>query len=67
MKTTNSYLKFFADVDKAYNWMRMKNISCKAANNFKDLFVMIDGPENNFAVVDLNTAIDMNVSYEWTY
>jgi hypothetical protein len=41
----------------------MKNKVCRRAGNYKDIYAVVDGPENNFAVVDLNTAIDLGAGY----
>lgn len=62
MKT---YMKEFETVEKADSFMRMKNRACKLANNFKDLYCLVDGPSDNYAVVDLKSAIDLGCGYEW--
>jgi hypothetical protein len=60
----NPYCKFFEGDDKAADWCEMKNKACRRAGNFKDIFCLVDGPENNFAVVDLGTAIDLGSGYQ---
>lgn len=54
------HAKFFDTEAEAQDWMRAKNRS-------KDeIYCVVAGPENNFAVVDLATVIDMNIiPYEW--
>jgi hypothetical protein len=41
----------------------MKNRACKRANNYKDIFAVVDGPSDDFAVVDLRTAIELGCGY----
>lgn len=50
------YLKFFQTYDKAYWHMIDKN-----QNN--DNYAVVPGPADNYAVVDLHTAIDLNLGY----
>ncbi len=64
MKATE-YLKMFKNENKAMQWMRMKNRACAAAGNRRDLFVVCDGPENDFAVMDLKSAIELGNGYKW--
>jgi hypothetical protein len=42
----------------------MKNKACRRAGNFKDIYAIIDGPEDNYAVVNIETAIDFNCGYQ---
>jgi hypothetical protein len=59
--TMTTYLKLFDDYDEAFGHMSAKNqTSCQA------LYVLIDGPQDDFAVVDIATAIDMGALYEWS-
>jgi hypothetical protein len=67
MKT---YIEFFAIRDDAYRHMLDRNRSRSAESRQPGaecftLYCLIDGPEDNFAVVDLATAVDMGVAYEW--
>ncbi|MBV9657196.1 MAG: hypothetical protein JO295_03705 [Verrucomicrobia bacterium] len=64
MKTT-SYLKTFSTEAAALDWMRMKNQACSRAGNRRDFFAVVDGPEDDFAVVDLATAIELGNGYRW--
>lgn len=61
---TETYCKFFENEDKAMDWCRTKNRIHKR-DKLKDLFVVTDGPENNWAVVDLKTAIEIGSGYKW--
>lgn len=60
------YTKIFATEEQAFNWMRMKNRACKKANNNKDIFVMVDGPSDDFAVMDIDSAIKNEFFYSWS-
>ena len=62
---TNEYLKMFKNENLAMDWMRMKNRACKLAGNFREMFVVTDGPENDFAVMDLKSAIEHGGGYKW--
>ncbi|MBN2536261.1 MAG: hypothetical protein JXB88_25490 [Spirochaetales bacterium] len=55
-----AYLRFFTDKQTAVNHMSYKNdVNCVKGRRW----VVIDGPENNYAVVDINTAIEMDCGY----
>lgn len=57
-----AYLKFFPTRADAEERARIKN----GANRMRGwLWVVIDGPADDFAVVDLGTAIEMGVGYSW--
>lgn len=60
MKT---YMKFFATKDAALEVMRRKN---KTTMDAHEIFCVVDGPEDNYAVVDIETAIDLDIGYEWS-
>ncbi len=56
----------FKTENAAMDWMRMKNRACKLDGNMRDLFVVVtDGPENDFAVMDLKSAIELGGGYKW--
>ena len=57
-------IRFFNQLEAAEEYMRRRNRDFRRAANC-DPFVVIDGPEDNYAVVDLSTAIDMDVPYSW--
>lgn len=63
MKTI--YMKEFKTEGAAMDWMRLKNRAAKLAGNRRDMLVVTDGPSDNFAVVDLNTAIELGGGYKW--
>jgi len=54
-------MKFFSNEDEAHNYMRSLNHT-----HTEKVFCLVDGPENNFAVVDLETAIDLEMPYKWS-
>lgn len=58
------YTKFFDSEDRAHDWCGLKNNACRNAGNLRDIYALIDGPNDNFAVVDLPTAIDFGQGYE---
>ena len=62
-KNSESYMKQFDEEDQATAWCEMKNKACKRAGNYRDIYAIVDGPEYDFAVVDLSTAIDLGFGY----
>lgn len=58
---TLDYHKEFSDYDSAYDWMVMKN-----KVSVKDLFCVVPGAEELYAVVDLGTAVDLGLGYVWS-
>lgn len=58
-----TYTKQFTSYEKAYEWMVMKN---QINKNPDQLFCLVDGPDNGYSVVDLNTAIDLGMGYTWS-
>jgi len=58
------FIKRFETKKEAKKYMNMKNHVCRAAGNFKDIYVLANGPENDFAIVDLKTGIEIG-SYEF--
>jgi hypothetical protein len=61
---SETYIKFFSDEGEASSWMRMRNQARLSVGN-RDIFAVVDGPEDNFAVVDLRTAIELGGGYRW--
>ena len=59
-----TYMKQFNDENKALDWCEMKNKACKRAKSFRDIFAVVDGPENDYAVVDVSTAIGLGFGYK---
>lgn len=64
---TTPYLKLFKREIDAISWMRMKNHACKLAKNYRDLFAVTDGPENNFAVMDIKSILELGNGYKIEY
>lgn len=62
-----TFIKFFASHGEAFEYMQLKNKAARSAGNKADCYCVIDGPEDNFAVVDLDTAIDHGQPYKWSY
>lgn len=58
------YLRFFDSENDAAARCSMKNKCARAAKNFKDIYCLVDGPDNNYAVVDLMTAIELGGGYK---
>lgn len=49
---------------EAFDWMTMKNQASRRANNYRDIYCVVPGHNgNNYAVVDLRTAIDLGLGY----
>ena len=55
---TETYLKEFEGYDEAFEWCVTKNGISK-----KDIFCVVPGPSDNFAVVDIMTAIELELGY----
>ena len=64
---TTPYIKIFKHQINAISWMRMKNQACRLANNFRELYGVTDGPENNFAVMDIKSILELGNSYTIGY
>ena len=62
---TQTYCKFFQTKDGAMQFMRLQNRAAASAGNRRDVLCVTDGPSNNFAVVDLKTAIELGNGYSW--
>lgn len=58
-----AYLKLFPTKNAAAEHCRNKNRANRMA---RWLWVLADGPEDNFAVLDLASAIELGGGYEWT-
>ena len=64
MKKQETYIKYFATENAAFDRCTMKNLACKRAGNYSEIYAVVDGPEDNFAVVDLDTAIELGFGYQ---
>jgi hypothetical protein len=56
-----AHIVTFSSEDAAYAHM----IQLNRAHPHAEPYVMIDGPSNDFAVVDMSTAIELNAMYRW--
>ena len=66
MKKSSEYLEVFTDENQAYDRMTIKNKACQNAHNYNDVYVLTEGPEpDTWAVLDINTAIEMDMLYRW--
>jgi hypothetical protein len=59
-----AYVRFFTTENEARDRCSLKNRACKRAGNYKDIFCLVEGPDSDFSVVDLSTAIDLGQGYE---
>jgi len=66
-KTTDNYLKFYIDEQAAKQAAKTYNhtLNTKEYRNYKHLRVVVEGPENNFAVMDIKSAIASGFTYSW--
>jgi hypothetical protein len=62
-----NYIKLFKNQNNAIDRCSLKNRACRSAGNKKDIFCIVDGPDNDFAVVDLSTAIELGGGYQIVY
>ena len=58
---------FFDDRGEARDWAKQKNRAAYRAGNKHDCYCVVDGPEDNFAVVDIDMAIELGGQYEWSF
>ena len=61
---TETYIKYFKNENDAKDWMLMKNRT-SVDKSTRSLKVVVDGPEDNFAVVDFRTAQELGCGYYW--
>lgn len=64
---TPPYLAEFSDRQQAHDRMKLKNRACRAAGNQRDIYCLVSGPSDNWAVMDLASAIDLGLGYEWSF
>ena len=55
------YVRQFASRDEAHDRMLVLNRAARDGS----VYCLVDGPENDYAVVDLRTAIDLGGPYKW--
>ncbi len=58
------YFKTFASADEAGDSMKAKNRAAQRAGS-GDIFVLVDGPEDDFVVMDLEQAVANGLLYSW--
>jgi hypothetical protein len=58
-----AYMVEFDTENAAIARCSMKNRACRRANNYRDIYCVVPGPADDFAVVDLETAIDLEGGY----
>lgn len=56
-----TYIKLFTAEANADVWMRGKN----RANRDGLIYCVVPGPRDDYAVVDLETAIELGAGYRW--
>jgi len=64
-KNDATRIEFFATEAEADATMRARNRATNMNARHPEIFCVVDGPEDNFAVVDLATAIDLGGGYRW--
>ena len=62
-RKSNEVLRFFDSENEARDYMVMRNRAHQRGD--KQLVVLVDGPEDNFAVMDLESAIENGFLYTW--
>ena len=65
MKATR-FGHFFENENNAHRAMVRMNRSYIQAGNKVDVACLVEGPEDNWAVVDIRTAIELGSRYEWS-
>lgn len=66
--TAQTFIKQLTTYDEAFDFMLNKNKSFKRAGNSTDIYCVVPGSDgDNFAVVDLNTAIELGIGYVWSF
>ena len=61
---TKRFTKMFKSESRAVEFVRLQNIAMKAAGN-QNLLVVAPGPDDNFAVMDIENAIELGLGYQW--
>jgi len=59
------FLRMFASEAEAIQDCRIRNRATQAAGNRRDLAVVVEGPSDDWTVMDVASAIDMGVLYSW--
>lgn len=67
MSKQATFMKFFASHGEAFEYMKRKNLAARGAGDKDTTYCVVDGPDDDYAVVDLDTAIDHGQPYEWAF
>jgi hypothetical protein len=59
---TQPYFKSFTTEAAARNALAVKNELAAA----HEIYCLVDGPQDDFVIVDLQTAIELEIPYEWS-
>lgn len=69
MKATNKtkpvYLAILSTLDAAWDLMQETNRAALRVGNRRDVVVVTDAPGGGWAVMDLNSAIELGNPYSW--
>lgn len=63
MKT--AFVQMFETESEAAEACRIRNRAYRRVGNRSDLVVVVDGPSDDYAVVDSVSAIGMEIPYSW--
>jgi hypothetical protein len=61
---TKRFTKMFKTESRAMEFVRLQNIAMKAAGK-ADLLVVAPGPDDNFAAMYIENAIELGLGYQW--
>lgn len=62
-----TFIKTFESEEQAFQLMRIKNRANKNAGNLNDVYVLVDGPCDNYVVMDIYSAIQNRFLYQIQY
>lgn len=57
------YVKYFTSEYDAIERCALKNKACRRAGNLREIYAVAEGPSDDWAVVDIDTAIDLGNGY----
>ena len=57
-------MKEYKNESYAADICRNRNRACKAAKNFRDIAVVVDGPDGGYCVVDIRFAQELDAPYK---
>ncbi|MHA2248560.1 MAG: hypothetical protein ACXADY_26680 [Candidatus Hodarchaeales archaeon] len=61
---TKTYIKHFKTENQALNSMKLYNKNL-ISKSIKDMRVVVEGPNDNYSVVNFETAQDLQCGYKW--